>query len=209
MTVYELFKVLIKRWKIIAIVTITPIIISLIFSFFIIKPTYRADASILIGPPESSEFSPYTYNDLLMYQNMVKDYEAIANSRIVAQDTINKLNLDINTEELKKNIRVVILEGTEVLVINVENKNPSQAAHIANQLVQSLKSISANIKNTDNVRILDHAIPIEKPISPNKKLNISISFLIGLVLSLGLVYLIEYTEINHLNNPMAKEEQWS
>ncbi len=200
MNLYEFFSVIMKRWKLVVFTMTIPIILSIIICFFIVKPVYKSDTSILIGIPENSETKPYTYNDLLMYQNMVKYYEEISKSRIVTQNTIAALKLPLSVNDIKQNTLVTSIEGTEILVITVQSQDPNEAAKIANQLVQSLKLISTELKGADNVRIIDEAIPVNHPISPNKKLYIFIGFFLGLILSVSIVILLEYIDANRKHN---------
>lgn len=200
MNLYEFFSIIMKRWKLVVFTMTIPIILSIIICFFIVKPVYKSDTSILIGIPENSETKPYTYNDLLMYQNMVKYYEEIAKSRIVLQNALAALKLPLNLNDIKQNTLITSIEGTEILVITVQSQDPNEAAKIANQLVQSLKLISTELKGTDNVRIIDEAIPVNQPISPNKKLYVFIGFFLGLILSVSIVILLEYIDANRKHN---------
>ena len=80
---------------------------------------------------------------------------------------------------------------TEFLTITVKSKDPKEAMDIANQLAKSLKYVSNDVKKADNVQLLDEAqVPIA-PDSPNKRLNIAIAFFIGLMVSLGIAFLLE------------------
>ena len=46
----------------------------------------------------------------------------------------------------------------------------------------------------------------ENPVSPNKKMNIAIAFLLGLMVSLGLVFLLEYLDNTYKNKEQLEKE---
>ena len=53
-----------------------------------------------------------------------------------------------------------------------------------------------------NVKIIESVRVPEKPVSPNKKMNIAIAFLLGLMVSVGLSFLIEF-----MDNTFKTKEQ--
>ena len=59
-----------------------------------------------------------------------------------------------------------------------------------------LRCICGNVKIIESVRVP------EKPVSPNKKMNIAIAFLLGLMVSVGLSFLIEF-----MDNTFKTKEQ--
>ena len=46
----------------------------------------------------------------------------------------------------------------------------------------------------------------EKPVSPNKKMNIAIAFLLGLMVSVGLVFLLEYLDNTYKTKEQLEKE---
>ena len=95
MELKEYLHILKKRWVLILSVTLTCVFVSAIVSFFLIKPTYQASISVVIGSnkDESSTNPNQTYNDVMMYQKLVKTYSEFVKTRSVAEDAIDKLNL--------------------------------------------------------------------------------------------------------------------
>lgn len=202
MELKEYFLILKKRLRIVIIITLLSTLVSAILSYFIIKPVYKSDISVIIGKVETTDSAAkQNYNDIMMYQKMVKTYSQFAKSRTVAEDVINKLGLNIKSNELLSMISVSPNADTEFLTITVKSKDPKQARDIANQIARSLKETSLQIRKADNVQLLDEAVVPIKPDSPKPLLNIAIAFLLGLMISVGLVFLIEY-----LDNTVKNQE---
>lgn len=193
MELIEYFHIIKKRILLIVLITLAATLASGIVSYFVIKPTYKADISVIIGKTEkdNSTISP-NYSDVMMYQTMVKTYSEFTKSRTVAEDVIKKLNLEpMKAAELLSMVTVAPKGTTEFLTITVKSKDAAQAMQIANQLAKSLKEISANIKKSDNVMLLDEALLPTGQASPNPMLNMAIAFFIGAMISVGLVFMIE------------------
>lgn len=196
MELKEYLHILKKRWLLILSVTLTCVFVSAIVSFFLIKPTYQASISVVIGgnKEESSSNTNQTYNDVMMYQKLVKTYSEFVKTRSVAEDAIDKLNLDITPGALLGMISVAPKGDTEFLTITVKSKDAYEARDIANQVAKSLKAITKDIKKVDNVQLVDDALLPSGPVSPKPLLNIAIALILGLFVSVGIVFLIEYLD---------------
>ncbi|SUY47246.1 Cps19aC [Clostridium putrefaciens] len=185
-----------KRFKIILGITLLATILSAVISIFVIKPTYKSDISVIIGKSEVSESQNQNqnYNDVIMYQKMVKTYSEFAKSRTVSEDVIEKLKLDITPVDLLSMVTVAPKGDTEFLTITVKAKDPEEARKIANQLSLSLKSVSKAAKKADNVQLLDEASLASSKDSPKIFFNIIIALFLGVMMSVGLVFIIEYLD---------------
>jgi capsular polysaccharide biosynthesis protein len=196
MEIREYFYIIKKRALIIVLITLAATLASGIISYFVIKPVYKADISVIIGKTEkdSSTLNP-NYSEVMMYQTMVKTYCEFAKSRTVAEDVIKKLNLEpMKPSELLSMITVAPKGTTEFITITVKSKDPEKAMKIANQLAKSLKEISSNVKNSDNVMLLDEALLPTGQDSPKPMLNMAIAFFLGVMISVGLVFMIEFLD---------------
>lgn len=203
MELHEYLQIFRKRWTLIVLITLITTLSSAVVSFFVIKPTYKADISVIVGKPKTESSANQTnYNDVMMYQKLVKTYSQFAQSRTVAENVINKMNLNMKVETLQSMISVSPMGDTEFLTITVKSKDPKQAMDIANQLAKSLKEVSYNVNKSDNVQMLDDAQLPTRPASPKPLLNIAIAFFIGLMLSVGVVFIIEY-----LDNTVKSSEE--
>lgn len=183
-----------KRIKLIALITFAATLTSGILSFFVIKPTYEAKSSIIIGKMSESRSQSLEYNDVMMYKQLIKTYSEIAKSRTVAEKTINSLNLDLKPDELSKMINVTPMLDTQIITIKVTNKNPGEASRIANAITKTFIDEAMLKLSSGSLSIMDNAVAPEHPSKPNKKLNIVIAFVLGLIVSLGIVLVIEYMD---------------
>jgi capsular polysaccharide biosynthesis protein len=202
MELQEYLSILKKRWSLLVVITLVATLISGVVSYFVIKPTYKSDISVIIGKQDTADAkAPVTsYNDVLMYQKMVKTYSELAKSRTVAEHAISAAGIDMKSDTLSGMISVAPKGDTEFLTITVKSKDAKQAMQLANQLAKSLKEVSINIKKSDNVQILDSAQLPTSPDSPKPMLNIAIAFFLGLMVSVGLVFLLEYLD-NTIKTP--------
>jgi capsular polysaccharide biosynthesis protein len=188
-------RILQKRLKLILIITITCTLISGILSFFVIKPTYQAQATIIVGKPQATEKNNTQYNDVMMYQNLVKTYAEIAKSRAVAQKAVDKLNSNLSADQFSKIISVTPAQGTQILTISATSKDPKEAAQIVDTVSSTFIDESKKVFPTGgDIQIMDTAKVPEGPIKPKKVLNVAIAFFIGLMASVGLAFILEHMD---------------
>lgn len=197
MELQDYFKIILKRKWIIITITLVTTLFSTGITLFVLDKSYTADIAVIIGqdPQLKQPTSTQNMNDIMMYKQMVKTYGQFAKSRKVLNDVISKLSLDINVEVLDKIVTATPKNDTEFLTISVKHKNPEMAKKIANQMALSLKNITNEVKKVDNVQILDEAQLPTSPSSPKTLMNIAIAFVLGLMISLGLVFLMDYLDV--------------
>lgn len=192
----DYFYILRKRSILILLITLIVTLATGIYNYYVIRPTYKADTSVIIGDINKGyDVAIQDYNDMLMYQKMVKTYSKLAKSRIVLEDVIESLKLQpMKPADLLLIISVEADEETEFLTITVKSQDPSQAMNIANQFAISLKNVSMEVKGVDSVKLIDKALLPLTPDSPHKARNIIMVCFLGLMFSIGLVFALEYLD---------------
>lgn len=189
----EIFNMLKKRWLMIFSVTAVAIIASGIVSFFILTPVYEASSTLLVSYKQNQE-AVMTYNDLTMSQKLVNTYSEIIKSRSISEAVLKKLDLDLTAEELSGKITVSKVNDTEIIRVNVQDEDSSVAALIANTVSDVFKKEIKNIMEIDNVSIIDTAKASENPVKPNKMMNVAIAGVLGVMVSVGLVFVLEFLD---------------
>lgn len=188
----QIFGIIRKRIVWLLIFPLIAVMIAGVVSFFVIPPTYEASTTLLVG--RAAEQGQMGYQDLMLNRQLVSTYSEIARSRSVAESVINALRLDMTTTELAEIISVSSVKDTEIIAIKVKNADPAMAKVIANQVAISFVDKVIGYSNIDNVIVVDEAVEPENPVSPNKKLNIAIAGVLGIMLAFGLIFLLEFLD---------------
>ncbi|AGY76800.1 YveK family protein [Clostridium autoethanogenum] len=198
----DFYYILKKRFKLIVLVTVACTLLAGILSFFVIKPTYEAGTTIIVGKPQNSQKSNTQYNDVMMYQNLVKTYAQIAGSNAVMESASNKMNGSVSAGQLKSIITVTPQQGTQILEIKGQSKDPSQAVNMVNAVSNSFITESKRVFPTGgDIQIMDKPQFPNKPVKPKKVLNMAIAFFVGLMGSIGFSFMLEY-----MDNTIKTEE---
>jgi len=194
----QYWEVLRKRWIIVVVLPLIAALTSGVVSFFILKPVYQASTTLIVGKKaaESGQAAVQMLDNSVLQANLqlAKTYAAIAQSRTVEQNVINDLDLKLTVAELDSSITINPVKTTEILEIQVQNTDPELAASIANSMANEFSKAVIEIKKVDSVSIVDTAVTPTHPVKPNKQLNVLIALVVGLMASVGVVFLLEYMD---------------
>ena len=201
-SISEIFEALKKRWILIVSITLVATLISGVLSFFVIKPTYETSTKVFIGKEESNQ-EGYNTNDIQMYQKLLQTYAETIKTNEVVQAAINSTNnTDLTVPAVKGALTVTPVSDTQILQIKYQNKSPEVAKEILENVTNEFVVLAKELVPNGNVRVIEAVQLPENPVAPNKTMNVAIAFLLGLMVSVGLVFLIEYLD----NTFKSKEE---
>jgi capsular polysaccharide biosynthesis protein len=190
----EYLHILKKRLWIVVLITFITTTASGIISFFVLDPVYQANTTLYVGKNISMEGN-IGYQDVLLSGQLVKDYRELAKSRLVSNIVINELGLkDTSTTEIADMLGVNLRSDTRIIEITAQHMNPVFARDVANKVADVFKRKSVELIEVDNVQVIDIAEIPTDPIKPNKMMNVAIGFILGMMLGLGLIFLIEYLD---------------
>ena len=197
----ELFAILRKRLVMILAITIGAALVSAIVSFYFITPIYQTSTQILVN--QKKQEGIVQPGEIQTSLQLTNTYKVIVKSPVILDQVKEKLKLNMSTGALNSKISVGNEKDSQVMVVAVQDKDPKLARDIANTTAEVFQSEIAKIMSVDNVTILSKAEVTDgqAPIKPNKMLNVAIAFVVGLMASVGLAFLLEY-----LDNTMKKEE---
>ncbi len=189
----ELLQTLRKRLGLIAVITITAVLISGIISYFFLTPIYQASTQLLVNQSKTDQ-TTYNYNEVQTNLQLINTYNVIIKSPAILDLVVKDLDLDMTSSQLNGKITVQSEKDSQVVNIAVQDPNAATAAKIANKISDVFQTEIVKIMNVDNVSILAKATVADhpSPIKPNPQLNVAIALVVGLMAGVGLAFLLEY-----------------
>lgn len=183
-----------KRWWYIAAAMLIAVITALIVSFFFLQPVYQSDTSLYVGRDQDTQ-NTIAYNDLMLNTQLVNDYRELVKSRMISGMVMEELGLeDITSEEFAKKLDVSSKEGTRLIRISAQDEDPEMAMQIAGKVAEVFKVKAVEIMKVENIQIIDEAEIPSSPIKPDKKMNIAIAGVIGIMLGIGVIFVAEFMD---------------
>lgn len=204
-SISEIIDAVKKRWKIIVLTTVLATVVSGIFSFFVISPTYEASTKIFIGK-EGAESEGYNSSDVSMYQNLIKTYSELIKTKDLVNKAINNSEYDLSVNNVLNGITVNTLTGTQILQISYQSKSPSIAKNILESITNEFITKAEELVPNGNVKILESVELPKNPVAPNKTMNIAIAFILGMMVGFGIVFLLEYLDNTYKNKEQLEKD---
>jgi capsular polysaccharide biosynthesis protein len=191
----ELFETIKKRLIMILLITAAAVVISGVISYVFLTPIYQSSTQLLVNQSKSDQHV-FTQSDIRTNIELINTYNVIMKSPIILDKVIEELNLTRSTTALNSQITVGSERNSQVVAVSVQDPDPALAVQIANTVATVFQREIVSIMNVDNVSILSEAKLGENPtpVKPNPKLNMAIAFVVGLMIAVGLAFLLEFLD---------------
>jgi len=190
----HLLKVLWNKAWIIIVSMILAGVIAFTTAILFVTPMYTSSAMMYVNN-SSFEIGASTFSissgELSAARSLLDLYIVILKSRTTLEKVIDKADLDYTYEELEKMITSASVNGTEVFSITATSADPAEAERIVDTIVEILPDRISEIVDGSSVRIVDTAILPIKRSSPSYTKWAAIGLIIGMVLSCGVIVLLD------------------
>ncbi|MEJ9314565.1 Wzz/FepE/Etk N-terminal domain-containing protein [Priestia megaterium] len=198
----ELFAVLRKRLWLIVLITIIAATVSAVISFFVLTPVYESKTQILVNQAKNDQ-QLYSNQTVQTNVQLINTYNDIITSPVILDKVIKELKLDKSAGDLSGQIQVTSSQDSQVAQIVVQDTSAKRAADIANTTASVFQKQVPKLMNVDNVKVLSKAALGENPspVKPQPLMNVAIAIVVGLMVGVGLSFLLEY-----LDNTLKTEQ---
>lgn len=190
----ELLTVLKKNIVMIISLGLLGLILSSVYTLFIVTPQYNASTQLLVNE-KNSDGSSIEATDITKNLQMINTYTELIKGPAILNGVQETLGTELTTNQLADKIAITSPEGALVFLVTVTDSDPYKAAEIANAVAGTFQSEIGTIMNSvDNVAITYKAVPNVNPISPNIPLNLIIGLLVGGMLGIGISFIREFMD---------------
>ncbi|MEC0106644.1 Wzz/FepE/Etk N-terminal domain-containing protein [Paenibacillus taichungensis] len=198
MELKEYMQILRKRiWIIVAFVAVACIGAG-VKNYFFTVPVYEASSKIIVNQAYNAQGVPnLDYASIQTNIKVINSYmEIIKSSAILDKVATTYPDLGLTGKALGERIKVSTANESQVMNLTAIGVSPEKAAKTVNAVTKIFKSQIPVIMKVDNITILSEANPNDntKPVNYNPLMNVLISFIVGLLLAIGLVFLLEYLD---------------
>lgn len=195
----ELLGILFDGKYIIILITLISALTGGVMSYYFITPVYQSRADLLISQTSTENaLSNLSLGEIESNLKLIESYQFIVKSRRVMEKTAESLGVEYKPKELLEKIKVETNGNSQILSVIVEDSDAGKAAEIANTVSKVFQSEIKSILKLENIHLLSLATAEEspEPIRPRPLLNSMIALVVGLVLSIGIVFLKKYSRTN-------------
>lgn len=191
----SLIKALLKRWKIILLITVIFCIASFLFTYNFIAPVYSVSTTMYIRNTDNYKGDIYS-GDILSSQELCNTFSVLIKSSSVMEKVAQNVNADISTlgytaSQISSMVSATPITKTSIINISVRSTNPYIAQNIANVISEVAPDEIMGIIGAGHAEIIDKAKISEYPFYPNINQNVMLAGLIGFAFSCIIIILIE------------------
>ena len=190
----RVFRTVIDRAWLVAVVAILCAAVAFAGTFFLITPKYESAAMFYVNNSNLSlgdTSLSISSGDLTTSRNLVDSYIVILNTRETLVDVIDYAGASRTYKELREMIAAEAVNETEIFKVTVTSPDPQEAERLANAIAYILPKRIGTIIDGTSARVADAAIVPNSPCSPSYPKNTVIGFLLGFMLSVGVIALRE------------------
>lgn len=190
----ELYQILKKRLGLIFVIAFLATVASGIISFFFITPTYQVSTQLVVS--NSSGENQVSTTDIQSSLQLINTYSDILTSPAILDIVVEELGLNSTASQLRGQMTVNTSTNSQVIGLSVRGTDPNLAADIANKTATVFQEEIGHIMSVDNVSILAPAEVAENisPINPRPMLNMAIALVVGIMIGVGIAFLLEYLD---------------
>ena len=196
----NIFKMMWEKKSIIIIVTMIAILLGFIYSYKFVKPKYTAKVQIVLvqidkNQEKKANIGALTQADVTINDKIISTYQKLlTNDDVLTQVIKNTQIVDITPAELKKATTATVVSNTQILDIQVTNKNAEKAAILANELAKVFKEKIYNTYGIDNVSITLVAEIPKEPSNIHHAKDILMFTIGGLVIAIFIILLVNFLD---------------
>jgi capsular polysaccharide biosynthesis protein len=182
----ELMRQLLAHIRLILFVTILCTAIAGLYTFYYITPIYESTAKLYVL---SSGDSAINLSDLQIGAYLANDYIEVFKTWEVHEMVINNLGLPYTYAHMQGMLTITNPSNTRILYITVKSPDAHEAMEIANEYASVAIQFISQTMSTDKPNIMSKALEPAYPTTPSKTRNILIGFMLGLLISVGIITL--------------------
>jgi capsular polysaccharide biosynthesis protein len=190
----DLLRVIQKRIWVVVLVAVICVGVGVGFSL-LQTPMYESSIKILIGQERAKTDTPREdVADVVGLQQLTQTMAEGVHSRPVAESAIRQLNLSMAPEDLLANLRSEQVPRTQFVRVTYTDSSPQRAQQVANTLGDVFSkqvTDSSPSASTITATVWERAVTPDKPASPNPGRTAFLMLVLGLILGVGLGFLLE------------------
>ena len=159
-------------------------------------PTYEASAQVWVDQKQGDQQTNLA-GTVEGLQTIILTMIHAIDSRPVAEEAIQRLDLKMTPAELLDKLTVEQVENTSFIVLTYEGNDPVEATKIVNtvgQVSSELISERSAAGSQLTANVYEKAIVPESPVSPDPLRNGVLAAVFGVMLGIGLALLMEYLD---------------
>jgi capsular polysaccharide biosynthesis protein len=160
-------------------------------------PTYETSILLLIGQKQNGDAPSNLQSDFTGLQELAATVATASTTEPITKTVAQKL--DLKTSELPGSLSAEVIEGTILVQVTYKDTNPKRAQRVANAIGEEVSdriSVVSPGASAITATVWQEASLPQSPVSPDPVRNILLGLLLGLMVGVGLAFLLDRLDDN-------------
>ena len=205
----QLLEVAIARIKLIILIVFVFTVSAFLISKFVMTPLYTAEATLYVNSNSTTVSQNISISDIDTGRELVTLYSEFIESDTVLEQVANAVSSDTDMMFTADMIRGMISSGsvneTALMQVLVTSPSPELSQIVANAVADIAPERITEFMEGSSVKVVDYAKLPEVSSSPNVMKNTAMGFILGLVVSLGIIFVMELMDTRIKNEDDLKK----
>ena len=180
-----------KRYKIVILTTVLCAALAGAYAHFKMSTSYTATIKIFAGKSEEIK-GQYSQGELNSYAALTNTYIQLIKTDDFMSKVIEKAGLNMHPSQLVGGVAFRAEENTPILNISFSSSNPETAKVVVETIASEFSTGVREIITNTYTKVLDNVKVY--PMVPNKKRIVIIGVVAGLIIGIGLIFVIDYLD---------------
>lgn len=160
------------------------------YTEFLVTPMYETSFSMGVNSNGRDSSAQVTNNELVAEARIAETYKVLLTSQPVTDAVSAKLGGTPSATKIEGMITASVQKDTMVIDVTVSDSDPQRAADVANTISEVAPKVLAELPVGGILYGIETAKVPKTPISPNLVSNLTIGFILGLLLSSAVIILV-------------------
>lgn len=204
-----------KKFRSIAIITLSFIFIAILYTSFFIKEDYEAKAKVFVGKQKfQNTTESYNNEEVNLYQRLITTYSEVIKSKKLINKSINESKINslkeseetFEYESIIGDLTVNPITDTQIIELKYTSKDAQQSYDLLYSITENFVSYSKELYPTVNIKVIEQ-VNVDSESLVNKKIMIiGMAFILGLIISIGIVIMRMYFSNTFKNKDSLEKE---
>lgn len=194
-TIEQLVKLLFKRFIWIVLFTALGLAASYAVNKYLIEESYTASVQFYVNTQDDQP-QKLDLNELNYAQKVVNTYINFLKTKVFYTRILEETQLPYTVEMLRDNMKITTVNNTEIFQVSVTTNSAADSYRLAEAIQTLAPEFIKGIKNTTQISVVDPVVMPTIPSGPHVPVNTAIGGLLGLIISVLLVFAWELIDVN-------------
>lgn len=204
-----------KNFRSIAIITLSFIFIAILYTSFFIKEDYEAKAKVFVGKQKfQNTTESYNNEEVNLYQRLITTYSEVIKIKKLINKSINESKINslkeseetFEYESIIGDLTVNPITDTQIIELKYTSKDAQQSYDLLYSITENFVSYSKELYPTVNIKVIEQ-VNVDSESLVNKKIMIiGMAFILGLIISIGIVIMRMYFSNTFKNKDSLEKE---